>query len=223
MLVTPTLLLAGCERTLNALLARDPAAPTRLAALAGSRLLVRLEQPNIELVIHYHHAGLDLLRGEGINEADVDAVVELTPETFSEWISGASVERLMFDGKLAVRGHIHLLEATRQLLFDLDIDWESELARGLGDVPAHSLAEGLRRMARWGLRAKDELLQDVSEYVFEEARLLPGQQQRNVLREHLTELEVATDRLEARFKRLQRQLTQRQPASQQSPLQEPHQ
>ncbi len=27
MLVTPTLLLAGCERTLNALLARDPAAP----------------------------------------------------------------------------------------------------------------------------------------------------------------------------------------------------
>ncbi|MCL5426539.1 MAG: SCP2 sterol-binding domain-containing protein, partial [Gammaproteobacteria bacterium] len=92
MLVTPTLLLAGCERTLNALLARDPAAPTRLAALAGSRLLVRLEQPNLELVIHYHHAGLDLLRGDSINEADVDAVVELTPETFSEWISGASVE-----------------------------------------------------------------------------------------------------------------------------------
>lgn len=223
MLVTPTLLLAGCERTLNALLARDPAAPTRLAALAGSRLLVRLEQPNLELVIHYHHAGLDLLRGDGINEADVDAVVELTPETFSEWVSGASVERLMFDGKLAVRGHIHLLEATRQLLFDVDIDWESELARWLGDVPAHSLAEGLRRMARWGLRAKDELLQDVSEYVFEEARLLPGQQQRNVLREHLTELEVATDRLEARFKRLQRQLTLRQTASHQRPLQEPHQ
>lgn len=223
MLVTPTLLLAGCERTLNALLARDPAAPTRLAALAGSRLLVRLEQPNLELVIHYHHAGLDLLRGDSINEADVDAVVELTPETFSEWISGASVERLMFDGKLAVRGHIHLLEATRQLLFDLDIDWESELARWLGDVPAHSLAEGLRLMARWGLRAKDELLQDVSEYVFEEARLLPGQQQRNVLREHLTELEVATDRLEARFKRLQRQLTLRQTASQQSPAQESQQ
>ncbi|HDZ45906.1 hypothetical protein LCGC14_0167680 [marine sediment metagenome] len=220
MLVTPTLLLAGCERTLNALLARDPAAPTRLAALAGSRLLVRLEQPKLELVIHYHHAGLDLLRGDGINEADVDAVVELTSETFSEWISGASVERLMFDGKLAVRGHIHLLEATRELLFDLDLDWESELARWLGDVPAHSLAEGLRRMARWGLRAKDELLQDVYEYVFEEARLLPGRQQRNVLREHLTELEVATDRLEARLKRLQRRLTQQHTATQ-SLLQEP--
>jgi len=74
----------------------------------------------------------------------------------------------------------------------------------------------LRRAARWGLRAKDELMQDVSEYVFEEARLLPGRQQRNVLREHLTELEVATDRLEARFNRLQRRLTQLQPAPQET-------
>ncbi|HAA46712.1 MAG: hypothetical protein XD36_1327 [Halomonas sp. 54_146] len=214
MLVTPTLLLAGCERTLNALLARDPAAPARLAKLSGSRLLIRLEQPHLELVIHYHHAGLDLMRGDGVDEADVDAVVELTPETFSQWVSGASVERLMFEGKLAIRGHIHLLEATRELLFDLDIDWESELAHWLGDTPAHSLAEGLRRAARWGLRAKDELMQDVSEYVFEEARLLPGKQQRNVLREHLTELEIATDRLEARFNRLQRMLTQAQNATQ---------
>ncbi|PRY66844.1 ubiquinone biosynthesis protein UbiJ [Vreelandella songnenensis] len=208
MLVTPTLLLAGCERTLNALLARDPAAPSRLAALAGSRLLVRLDKPHLELVLHYHLSGIDLMRGDGVEEADVDAVVELTPETFSEWISGASIERLMFDGKLAVRGRVHLLEATRDLLFDLDIDWEGELARWLGDMPAHSLAEGVRRLTRWGLRAKDELLQDVSEYVFEEARLLPGRQQRDLLREHLTELEVATDRLEARLNRLHRRLTQ---------------
>ncbi|PCF95082.1 ubiquinone biosynthesis accessory factor UbiJ [Vreelandella nigrificans] len=208
MLVTPTLLLAGCERTLNALLARDPAAPSRLAALAGSRLLVRLEKPHLQLVLHYHHAGIDLLRGDDLDETDVDAIVELTPETLSEWLSGASVERLMFDGKLSVRGRIHLVEATRDLLFDLDIDWEGELARWLGDLPAHSLAEGIRRAARWGLRAKDELFQDVSEYVFEEARLLPGRQQRHLLRDHLTELELATDRLEARLNRLQRRLTQ---------------
>ena len=144
---------------------------------------MRLEQPHLALVIHYHHAGLDLMRGDDVDETDVDAVVELTPETFSEWISGASIERLMFDGKLAVRGRIHLLEATRDLLFDLDIDWESELARWL---------------------------------VLEEARLLPGRQQRSLLREHLTELEVATDRLEARLNRLQRRLEQLQLAPQES-------
>lgn len=208
MLVTPALLLAGCERTLNALLVRDPAAPARLEALAGSRLLIRLEQPHLQLLLHFHRGGIDLLRAEALDEAGADAVVELTPEALSEWISGTSVERLMFEGKLSVRGRTHLLESTRELLTDLDIDWESELARWLGATPAHSLAEGLRRAARWGLRAKDELMADVSEYVFEEARLLPGRQQREVLRDHLTELEVATDRLEARLKRLHRRLTQ---------------
>ncbi|AYF34051.1 SCP2 domain-containing protein [Vreelandella alkaliphila] len=225
MLVTPTLLLAGCERTLNALLARDPASPARLSALAGSRLLVRLEKPHLQLVLHYHHAGIDLLRGDDLDETDVDAIVELTPETLSEWLSGASIERLMFDGKLSVRGRIHLLEATRDLLFDLDIDWEGELARWLGDMPAHSLAEGIRRAARWGLRAKDELLQDVSEYVFEEARILPGRQQRDVLRDHLTELEIATDRLEAKLNRLHKRLTQltvSQSPNKQPHLEEPH-
>ncbi|MCW4149069.1 MULTISPECIES: ubiquinone biosynthesis accessory factor UbiJ [Halomonadaceae] len=206
MLLTPTLLLAGCERTLNALLARDPASPARLAQLSGSRLLVRFEQPQFALVLHYHAAGIDLLRADDIDERHVDAVVELTPETLSAWIGGTSIEQLMFEGKLAIRGQVHLLEATRTLLLDLDLDWENELARWLGDTPAHSLAEGVRRAADWGLRTKDELVQDVSEYVFEEARLLPGRQQRDVLRDQLTALEVATDRLEARFKRLERRL-----------------
>lgn len=214
MLVTPTLLLAGGERTLNALLARDPAAPARLQALAGQRLLIRFERPDLHLVIHYNAQGLDLLRGDEVEESEVDAVVELCPETLSAWLSGSSLERLMFEGRLSVRGRIHLLEATRELLTDLDLDWENELARLLGPLPAHSLAEGLRRIARFGLRAHDELMQDVSEYVFEEARLLPGRQQRDILRDHLTELEIATDRLEARLKRLHQRLLRAQERSQ---------
>ncbi|WP_346796263.1 SCP2 sterol-binding domain-containing protein [Halomonas sp. Bachu 37] len=211
MLVTPTLLLAGLERTLNTLLARDPAAPARLDALAGSRLLIRFEQPSFALILHFHHHGVDLLRGDEAQEAEVDAVVELTPDTLGEWLGGSPLERLMFEGKLAVRGRVHLLDATRELFFDLDLDWEGELARWLGDTPAHSLAEGLRRAARWGLRARDELMQDVSEYVFEEAKWLPGRRQYEVMRDHLTELEVATDRLEARLARLHRRLTQQEP------------
>ncbi|MCB8888085.1 ubiquinone biosynthesis accessory factor UbiJ [Vreelandella malpeensis] len=206
MLLTPTLLLAGCERTLNALLARDPAAPNRLAALSGSRLLIRFEQPHLALLLAYHAAGVDLLPGDEVDESEADAVVELTPETFSEWLGGASLERLMFEGKLAVRGRIGVLEATRELFFDLDLDWEGELATWLGATPAHSLAQGMRRLGRFGLRAKEELFQDVSEYVFEEAKLLPGRAQREVLRDALTELDEATDRLEARFHRLERRL-----------------
>jgi ubiquinone biosynthesis accessory factor UbiJ len=206
MTLTPTLVLAGIERLLNVLLARDPAAPARLARLDGSRLLLRLERPSLALLLSFHAHGVDLLRQDEVDEAVADAVVELDAEALGELLGGQTMERLMFQGRLAVRGRVHLLEEVRDLFLDLDLDWEAELAHWLGDVPAHSLAEGLRRLARWGLRAHEEMTTDIAEYVFEEARLLPGRQQLDNLRDHLTELEVATDRLEARLARLRRRL-----------------
>ncbi len=204
------LLLAGLERTLNALLARDPAAPLRLSRLAGQRLLLRLENPELALAIHFHAHGLDLVRPCAPAESAYDAVVELDAETAGALLGGASLERLMFQGRLAVRGRIPLLEATRDLLLDLDLDWEGELARWLGDIPAHSLAEGLRRLGRFGLRTREEFCADLAEYLMEEARLLPGRPQLEVLRDHLTELEVSADRLEARLARLHRRLAEQQ-------------
>ncbi|MFW3614655.1 ubiquinone biosynthesis accessory factor UbiJ [Billgrantia antri] len=206
MSLTPPLLLAGIERTLNALLARDLAAPSRLARLSGSRLLLRLERPALTLLLSFHPHGVDLMRQDEPDESAADTVVELDTEALGELLGGESMERLMFRGRLAVRGRVHLLEEVRDLFLDLDIDWEAELARWLGDVPAHSLAEGLRSLARWGLRAQEEMRADIAEYVFEEARLLPGRRQLENLRDHLTELEIATDRIEARLARLRRRL-----------------
>ena len=206
MTLTPTLLLAGIERSLNALLARDLAAPERLARLAGCRVLLRLERPSLALLLSFHSQGIDLLRQAEPDESVADTVVELDSETLGEMFGGESLERLMFRGKLAVRGRVHLLEEMRELFFDLEIDWEAELARWLGDIPAHTLAEGIRRLARWGLRTQGEMRADIAEYVFEEARLLPGKSQFDVLRDHLTELGISADRLEARLHRLRRQL-----------------
>ncbi|WP_136255579.1 ubiquinone biosynthesis accessory factor UbiJ [Onishia niordana] len=203
------MVLAGFERTLNALLARDPAAPARLAALDGSRLLVRLERPAYTLLVSFDAHGLSLCRGEGLADEDVDVIVEADSEALGELIGGESGERLMFRGRLAVRGRAQVLEQARDLLLDLDFDWEGELAHWLGDMPANSLAEGLRRLARWGLRTRQELTADIGEYVFEEARLLPGRQQLNVMRDQLTELEIASDRLEARLERLKRRFEAR--------------
>ncbi|SDJ17954.1 ubiquinone biosynthesis accessory factor UbiJ [Billgrantia gudaonensis] len=200
------LLLAGIERTLNALLARDPAAPARLARLAGNRIVLRFEQPRFELLMAFHAQGVDLIRLEGGDDTTADAVVELDAETLGELLGGASMERLMFQGRLAVRGQVHQLEAVRELVLDLDLDWEAELAHWLGDMPAHGLAEGLRGLAHWGARTRRELSADIAEYVFEEARLLPGRHQLDNLRDHLTELEVATDRVAARLDRLRRRL-----------------
>ncbi|SHE63346.1 ubiquinone biosynthesis protein UbiJ [Modicisalibacter ilicicola DSM 19980] len=210
MSLTSTLLLGCAESTLNALLARDPAAPSRLRRLAGKRLLLRLERPRFDLLMGFDERGLTLLRPDQAEESDADAIVEIDSDALSALLGGESLEHLMFSGRLAVRGEIALLEGARTLLMDIDLDWEGALAEWFGDQPGHSLAEGMRRFARFGLRSQRELRADIADFVFEEARLLPGQGQREALRDYLTELEIATDRLEARVNRLQRKLASRQ-------------
>lgn len=201
-----TLLLACAEKSLNALLARDPAAKNRLRRLAGKRLLLRLERPSVDLLVCFDQHGLSLLSVAPAEHSDADAIVEIDSETLGALLSGEPLEQLMFSGRLSLRGQTHLLEQTRALLLDLDLDWEGALADVLGDTPAHGLAEGLRHAARFSRHGYRELRADIKDYVFEEARLLPGHPQREVLRDHLTELAIATDRLEARIDRLRRRL-----------------
>nr|WP_283101663.1 SCP2 sterol-binding domain-containing protein [Halomonas populi] len=197
-------MLASLERTLNTLLKRDPAAPARLARLAGSRLLICLETPHREVLIQFHEHGLHLQRADAMDEKHVDARATLSTGALAALASGESIERLMLSGRLEVRGRTALLEATRDLLLDLDLDWEGWLATLLGGAPAHQVAERGRRLAEWLRRSGQHLRVDISEFVFEEAKLLPGQQQLETARDLLTELEVATDRLEARLARLRR-------------------
>lgn len=201
-----SLRLTAIERLLNALLARDPASASRLARLAGHRLLLCLESPRLVLEMHFHPEGVELRYPDTRMEEDHDAVVEIDAETAGALLGGASIERLLLQGRLKTRGRTALLQEVQDLLLDLHPNWEGQLANWLGDAPAHGLADRLRASARWGRRTRDELAADLSEFVFEEARWLPGRHQASVVRDHLTELKIDTDRLQARVERVEHRL-----------------
>lgn len=202
------ILLAGLETALNALLTRDPAAPARLAALAGKRLVVSLSAPRLCLLVQFHEQGLHLQHindksSEECDKRDADASVELDGKSLGALLGGTPIERLMLSGQLAVRGNPGLLEAARDLLLDLDTDAEGGLARLIGDMPAYQLAESARRLGRFGKRSAGQLHADASEYLLEEARLLTGYAQQEVARDLLTEIGIASDRLDARIRRIE--------------------
>ena len=53
------------------------------------------------------------------------------------------------------------------------LDWDAPFVDLLGDVAGHQIAEGLRRLFRWGEGARASLKRQVSEYLLEEGRLTP--------------------------------------------------
>ncbi|MCM5704145.1 ubiquinone biosynthesis accessory factor UbiJ [Larsenimonas salina] len=206
MTLLTSVLLSGMEKTVNQLLSRDPAAAERLNALAGLRLVVCLERPNINTRISFDPYGIHLSTLRHVQEKDADILLELSPETLASLMGGADIKYLMFSGKLAARGQVARLEAVRALFMDLDVDWEGALVEWFGEVPAHSLATGIKSIGQFGVHSSQALSQDIQEYMLEEAQLIAGRSQFHVAREHLTQLQIAIDRLEARVTAVQKKL-----------------
>lgn len=192
-----TFALVALERALSRVLARDPATPSRLAALAGRTLRVTLESPEIMVRVAFHDTGLTLARIRDWDSED-DVTVTLTPAALERLAAGDSLERLLFSGTLPVSGQTALLGNVQTLFMNVDLDWESALAHGLGRGTAHGIATAVQRLTRHARYLGGEWQHDLREYVFEEGRWLAGRDQLETARDQIGEVRQRLDRLEAR-------------------------
>lgn len=208
----PLLLIAGLETTLNQYLRLDPDILPRVAALSGkviglelifspgdpatgaraSLTLYLLPGPEgIQVLDHYAGAPDVLIRGTPL------ALASLRRSRISS-AGGAEVE---------IVGDTQLGKTFKDLLDNMDIDWEEHLSRLVGDTIAHQVGSTLRNIFSWGQRTIDTLSRDLGEYLHEESRNLP---QRKAVEDFLDAVDVLrsdTDRLEARIRRLQQART----------------
>ncbi|MCE3026791.1 SCP2 domain-containing protein [Salinicola sp. DM10] len=198
--------LVAAERAIARLLARDPATPARLRALDGRSLRLVSKAPPLALRVSFTDTGIRLSRVSDWQQHD-DLVIGVDRRVLERWVAGDSLERLLFNGDLDVSGDTGMLAPLQALLLDLDLDWEGALAQALGATPAHGLARALGYLTRQARASAGEWRQDWREYLFEEARLMAGQDQLEVARDALSALRLRVDRLSARVTRLERQHT----------------
>jgi len=124
---------------LNHVLEREPQARIRLARLKGS--VVHLRWGRLELRWVITAAGLlDLADGQG---PAPDLVLSLDGQT------PVQVARCLLEAQrppVQVEGDVLLAAEVAWLAENLRWDLEEDLARLLGDVPAHALADATRRL-----------------------------------------------------------------------------
>ena len=90
-------------------------------------------------------------------------------------------------------------------LLDLALpDWEEEIARLTGDVPARQIARALRGLGQWAGDTGDRLGADLADYLKEEHRSLPSRWEVDEFLDGVDSLTGDADRLEARLRRLER-------------------
>ncbi|AUN96188.1 ubiquinone biosynthesis accessory factor UbiJ [Pseudazoarcus pumilus] len=109
-------------------------------------------------------------------------------------------------GRARIEGDAELAETLGFVFRNLEWDVEEDLARVVGDIPAHRLADAARALRSGAARGAEALRGNVGEYLSEESGLLATRPQLEAFRGEVATLRDALARLEKRVSRVERKL-----------------
>lgn len=193
-------LCAPVETLINAVLKQDPAGTLQLQAYRGKALRVECTSPLklvVTLVVEVHGVSL-----RSVYETEPDAAISASAGSFASLLTSDSQTGALFSPAVALSGDTQLVQALHRIIGGLEIDWEGHFACVFGDIATHQFAEFIGRAKRWGKQSCESLLDDVDEYLHEEARLLPNKSEVAHFGARVDELKLRLDRIRARTERL---------------------
>ncbi|WP_029654780.1 ubiquinone biosynthesis accessory factor UbiJ [Marinobacter daepoensis] len=197
----PTLLSAiGAilEGALNRALALDPAGRRALLDALGGPVQVSITAP---LTMAWTLARLGEQVQVSSQPADQPALI-ITGRPMALAALALGDDRVFADERLTVTGDTALAHQLQRALSQLQPDWEAAMARHIGDVPAHFLGRRLRQAVSWSRQAASTMNANVEEYLHEESRTLPGRRELEATFQDIDQLNLRTERLEARLNQL---------------------
>jgi len=200
-------LLGQLAAALNRNVEQSERAATLAAQLEGRVLALVLEGTPMTLWFKVNEGRVAI---DTRHEAAADARLAGTPFGLLSMVGPGAPERVRSAG-IRIDGDAEVAQRFQGLLQLAQPDFEEELARVIGDVAAHQVANFARGFLGWGRRAADSFSQNVAEYLQEEGRDVPSRVELDEFLEAVDHLRNDADRLEARLSRLE---TRRRSSSQ---------
>jgi len=191
--------LSFIESELNRCIGESTAARDLLARLAGTSFAVRVEGLGITAVLRSDGERLRVdSDADGATAALRAAPLDLLRLVNADGVSGVKRTRAELSGDLEVaERYARMLKLARP-------DLEEEVAKWLGDLPAHALGEAVRGAGAWLARAGAALRMNAAEYLQEESRAMPAPLEARAFYSDVERLRDAVERAAARLARLER-------------------
>lgn len=192
----PLPLVSALDVALNRVLQLDPHAEQRIQAMQGKLLALHIRGPNLTLYLLPVDGRLQV---HAFAEGHVDTTISASPLGLARLALQTEASDAMFKGEVKIVGDVEFGQEIKDILGHIDIDWEEQVSKLIGDVAAHQLGRGVRGLMKWSEQAADSLQRDLAELLQQEMRVLP---QRVDIEEFLDEV----DTLRADFERFELRL-----------------
>jgi ubiquinone biosynthesis protein UbiJ len=126
-------------------------------------------------------------------------------------ISGSPLALLRLAGATGGRGAVvsgdaEIANSYRELIALARPDFEEELSRRIGDVPARALSQFALKTVEWARGARRAARENIAEYLQEESRDLVNKTELDEFLQGVDTLRETADRVDARIARLEQRL-----------------
>lgn len=196
----PVALGAALESVLNAYLGQDPETAAGLGRIEGRLVAVHLEALELEFALVPESGRI---RVHGSLGDEPDAVIRATPLALLRVALAEQPAAALAGGDVRIEGDVEAGERLWGVLRAVEFDWEELMSRYIGDPLAHALGANARDLGARLRRNLAHTVDDLGEYVTEEARLSPARPELNGFLDAVDRLREDLDRLEARLIRLE--------------------
>jgi ubiquinone biosynthesis protein UbiJ len=195
----PDALLAVLEQAINGYIKLDPEGAAGLDALAGRIIGIEIKGFGTRITIVPGEQRLQLF---GAYEAEPDCLIRGTPFGLARMGVEDRKESQLISGEVEILGDTGLAHAFSAAFARLDVDWEEQLAKLIGDPFAHQVGNQVRDAGHWGRRTVDSMIANLTEYLQEERRLVPTRYEVEAFLAQVDTLRDDVERVAARVERL---------------------
>ena len=106
------------------------------------------------------------------------------------------------NNNIQLKGDIASIQELQTILFELNIDWEYQLSKFIGDVPTQTFSDGLGLLQNFLNKSATNLKTDIDEYIHEEAKIVPAANELEEFYYRIDALRLRLDRSHARLTKL---------------------
>lgn len=179
----------------NKLLGMDENAIKHCAELQGH--IVAIELIDIDKTLYFHPGTWGMRLSMQTPNREADAVIRGRLISLVNLSKQQDKISTSIQERIEITGNAGVAQKFQKILTEVDIDWEEQLSKYIGDIAAFRIGQGLRKTRQW----VNENLQSVAlsgrEYLQEEAHHLPTKPEFEVFKQDVTNLRHDVERIEA--------------------------
>lgn len=195
-------LCAVIEQLINQALAYNLTGTTALKPLAEKTLMVNLAELDFALSFSVYDEKIIVSTLDSFSNCTITTSINTLIAIKNEQ---QSITSLIKQDQLDIDGDIKIAQQFADIAQTLDIDWQTELAKHIGDIPTYQLQQLGKKVKKSLQFAQQQIQADFSEWLLHEKKLLISASQLQSFYLNVAQTAQQTEQLEQRIEHLLKQ------------------